>query len=244
MSYIKNKVIIITGASSGIGMKSAYNLAAAGAKVTLVARRKQKLDNIVLDLTNLGLLAFAIEADLENETDIISIFEQSHQYWGKTDVLINNAGYCTASNFHTGDTDEWQKMWAVNVLAPCIAIRESLKYFDQELGGYIINISSTSSYRITNPGSFYAATKFALRAVSESLRKELVEKSSKTRVSCISPSFVATSFGRSAESNNLNNSNKAMLDTDDISNAIIYLLQTPPHVSVQDIILRSVNQYE
>ncbi len=128
-------------------------------------------------------------------------------------------------------------------MAPCVAIQESLKYFDNKNGGHIINISSTSAHRIVNGGSFYAATKFALRAASETLRKELVELKSNTRVSSISPGFVNTSFAKPENFITEDNANKEKLDPDDIADAVLYILKTKPHVAIQDIILRSTKQY-
>lgn len=241
MENLKGKVAIVTGASSGIGRAIAYLLAKNNVKVTLVARREDKLNEIASDLAGLGLQVLVIKADLSNEAEVIKVFKTSHNYWGRSDILINNAGICSSSNFHTGNTSDWKSMWDVNVFAVCVAIQESLKYFSQETGGQIINISSTSAYRVGKPGSFYTATKFALRAITESLRQELVSMGSKTRVSSISPGFVATGFGRDGHKIP-DNDNKEMLDTEDIANAVLHVLETPAHVAVCDIILRSSKQ--
>ncbi|MCC2644415.1 MAG: Short-chain dehydrogenase/reductase [Burkholderiales bacterium] len=241
MENLKGRVAIVTGASSGIGKAIAFLLAKNNVKVTLIGRREDKLNEIAAELADLGLQALVIKADLSDEAEVVKAFKVSHTHWGRSDILINSAGICSSSNFHSGNTSDWKNMWDVNVFAVCVAIQEALKYFNHETGGQIINISSTSSFRVGKPGSFYAATKFALRAITESLRQELVSIGSKTRVSSISPGFVATSFGR--EGHKIpDNDNKEMLDTEDIANAVLHVLQTPAHVAVCDIILRSSKQ--
>jgi len=242
-SQLKNKSAIVTGASSGIGRAIAYKLAQNGVKVTLVARRKHLLDDVVADLQNLGFHAVAFAADLSKEQQILEMFSFSHRYWGQTDILINSAGVVKKANFAVGNSQDWRLMWEVNIFAVCVAMQQALKYFDDAIGGQIINISSLSAYRVVNSGSFYAATKFALRAVTESFRKELVEAQSKTRVSCISPGMVSTDFA-DLKANFADNTSKELLDAEDVANAALYILQNPSHVVVNDIMLRSYKQFD
>lgn len=239
-----NKVAIVTGASSGIGTAIAYNLAKQNIAVTLVARRLDKLNLIVNDLLKSGYNAIAIQADLSKKQEISKAIKLSHKHWGSTDILINNAGYCKKAGFFEDNIKEWEKMWQINVLAPCIAMYEVLKYFDKTAGGIIVNISSTSAHRVIKGGSFYSATKSALKTISETLRKELVEIKNNTRIVCISPGLVNTNFGQENSLNIPDNNDKNKLDPEDIANLVIHILNLPTHVAIQDIILRSVHQYE
>lgn len=241
---IKNKVAIITGGSSGIGKSIAYTLVVAGLRVTIIARKKKKLDLIVSELEEQGHSVFPIVADIANESELIESIKNSHNYWGATDILINNAACCIPTSFHFGNIKEWKYMSQLNIIAPCVAIQESLKYFNKEEGGHIINISSTSAYRIAKGGSFYSVTKFAIRAISETLRKELIEFKSKTKVSSISPGFVNTRFAQGEDFVIPNNLSKEKLDPDDIAQTVLFILKTPAHVSIQDIILRTTQQYD
>jgi NADP-dependent 3-hydroxy acid dehydrogenase YdfG len=243
MSQLNNKTAVITGASSGIGKAIAYKLAQNGVKVTLVARRKHLLDEIVADLQSSGLFAVAFVADMQHEQQILDMFKFSHKYWGQTDILINSAGVVKKANFESGDPQDWRLMWEVNVFAICLAMQESLKYFKAEIGGQIINISSLSAYRVVNSGSFYAATKFALRAITEAFRKELVEVQSKTRVSCISPGMVNTDFS-GLPTTTANRICSEFLEAEDVANAALYILNNPSHVAVHDIMLRSYKQFD
>lgn len=166
------KVVLITGASSGIGKSIALLLGKLGYKLTLLARSQEKLKQTtkLLECPPENVLTLAV--DLRDENAIKKAFIHSYQHWGRLDVLINNAGVGVSTNFHSGPVEGWKEMWEVNVLAVCICIKEALSYFDPTKGGLIINISSTSAHRVTKNGEFYAATKFAIRALSESLTIE------------------------------------------------------------------------
>lgn len=241
MINLKNKVAIVTGASSGIGKEIVYLLAQNGINVTLVARQIEKLKKIEYDLNNLGYHSLIVQANLEIEKEIKNLFTISNNYWGKTDILINCAGVIIDASFSKGNSDDWKKMWNVNVHATCIAIQEALNLFNKIDGGHIINISSMSAHRVATGGSFYTATKFAIKAISESLRKELMQIGSMTRVSCISPGLVATGFGKVDTNNNID---KKYLDPIDIANAVLHVLNTPKHVAIQDILIRSSKQFD
>lgn len=238
------KIAIITGASDGIGKAIAFLLKSLDYKLTLIGRSKKKLDAISESLSSSASSTLVIQVDLRNELEIHDAFLRSQEYWGKLDVLINSAGIGISTNFHSGPIKAWQEMWQINVLAMCICIKEALSYFDPISGGHIINISSTSGHRVPKNGQFYAATKFAVRALSESLRQELVRKNSPTKVSCISPGRTATNIFQDPETFVVNNDNKEMLDPKDIANAVAFLLKLDTHVSVQDIIMRSIKQIE
>ncbi|MCC2625175.1 MAG: Short-chain dehydrogenase/reductase [Burkholderiales bacterium] len=241
---MSNKVAIVTGASGGIGQEIVYALVNAGIKVTMVARNIDKLIHIAGALADKKNMVLSLKADLCNVDEIINVVSLSHRHWGQTDILINNAACCSYTSFHSGEKEDWQRMWQLNVFAPSVAIQETLKYFDKDNGGHIINISSMSAHRVVRGGCFYSVTKAALNALTETLRKELVELKSKTRVSSISPGLVNTSFCKKDQGALQTNSGKETLDPQDVAEAVLYLINTKPHVAVHDILLRSINQYE
>jgi 17beta-estradiol 17-dehydrogenase / 3beta-hydroxysteroid 3-dehydrogenase len=245
----KDRVALVTGASSGIGQALARELAAAGLKVAVCARRKERLDALAEELTASGAEVLAIEANLRDEASILEMFQVIRERWGGVDVLINNAGLGRLSPLVNAPTDWWREMLEVNVLALSICTREAVQDMrrrgDQ---GHVIHISSLSAYRIPagNGGGMYGATKHAVRALTEGLRLELRGLESNIRVSAISPGFVETEFAqiyhRSEEAaRNLYASLDALQPTD-IAEAVRYVLEAPAHVQIHDILLRPTAQ--
>lgn len=239
---LKGKTAIITGSSGGIGRALAKQLYAKGVNLTLTGRRIDKLKALAKDIESNGKKPLIIPADLRDENDITNLFKQSQKHWNGLDILINNAAEGIDAPLLDGPTDAWRKMLEVNVLAVAITMREALKYFDLQTGGYIINVSSTSAYRVPTQGKFYTATKFAVRALSEVLQQELNETGSLTKISCISPGRVATNMFKDPDAPSPNNKNLEELNPEDVAQAIIYQLKSPRHVIIRDIILHSNKQ--
>lgn len=240
---IAGKVALITGASSGVGEAVAIALGSLGVKLTLVARREKRLTHIAKRVEQFGTEAFIYPADLKDIKNIPLIFQNSHEHWRQLDIVINNAAIGIDAPFFTNNQESaWQDMLELNILAPSIIMREALQYFNPLTGGYIVNTSSTSAHRVPPGGGFYAATKFAIRALSEVLRQELCVAGSKTRISCVSPGRIATNFFQDQDRPIPPNEDKSALDPEDVARSIIFLLQNPVHVSVQDVILRSNRQ--
>lgn len=227
-----SKIALITGASSGIGEAIAHRLAEENYRLVICARRQEKLNKLTERLQVKNSEVLALNVDLRQEADIITMFNTIRDKWGGVDVLINNAGLGHKEPLMTGETEAWREMLEVNVLALCICTREAIKDMsDRFSGGHIIHISSMSGHRVPLYSGVYAASKYAVRALTEGLRQELREANKNIKISSISPGFVETEF---AEKYN-NNKEKAkelysrfpVLQPQDIANAVYYILSQP-----------------
>ena len=239
--------VVVTGASSGIGEAIVLALAGRGARLSLCARRVERLQALAERVAKLGGEALVCPVDVRDEKALRAVFSKSVAHWGGLDILINNAGVGRLAPLHGGSTELWREMQDVNVLALAVACREALASFDAERGGHIVNISSLSGHRVPASGGFYAATKYAVRALTESLRQELVERSSKTRVSSISPGFVRTEFhdglfGDDSEARQRLYPRYEVLQAADVAASVLHVLEAPEHVAVHDVLLRSREQ--
>lgn len=239
---LRGKIVFITGASGGIAKALILALLEQGAKLTLATRTPIKLKWINKRNSNIRKKVLLLPINLTSEKSICNAFKIAKKHWGKIDILINNAAFGTVAPIHNGSSQIWKEMLEVNILAATIMMREALYYFDRKKGGHIINISSTSAHRIPPGGGFYAATKCALRALSEILRQELTEVGSPTKVSCVSPGRVASNFFQDKFSPPPRNQNLELLNPEDVAQAVIYQLNCPKHVAIQDIIMRSYKQ--
>lgn len=252
MSDLKNDerpqpVALVTGASSGIGAAIARKLAEQGYRLAICARRSDRLTALQQDLIVSGAEVLSQAADLRQETDILAVFEAIRQRWGGVDVLINNAGLGHKSPLMSGETEAWREMLDVNVLALCICTREAIKDMQQRGDrGHIVHISSLSGHRVPGASGVYAASKFAVRALTEGLRQELRATDSAIRVSAISPGFTETEFAEKyhgdADKAEEIYSRFPVLQTADIANAVMYVLSQPDYVQVQDVLMRSTFQ--
>ena len=177
----------------------------------------------------------------------MSLFQTIRQQWGGVDVLVNNAGLGHREPLMTGKTEAWREMLDVNVLALCICTREAIKDMsDRNRPGHIIHISSMSGHRVPLYSGVYAASKYAVRALTEGLRQELREAEQNIKISSISPGFVETEFAekysKSKERAKEVYSRFPVLQPEDIANAVWYILSQPDYVQVHDILLRPTQQ--
>lgn len=229
---LNGKVAVITGASSGIGKALSESLLTEGCRVIGLCRSVHAVPEGVE----------AISCDLRDSVQIKSAFSQIPDL----DILINNAGLAYLSAVTTGDSALWEEMWKVNVHALGLCSQEALKKFPEK-GGQIINVSSMSGHRVPPTGGFYAATKFAVRAMTEALRAELKTAGSATRISSISPGFVDTPLldhyfkGREDQLAETR-ANIQMLTAKDVAASVLHILNTPAGVEINDILLRSADQ--
>ncbi len=244
---LKDKVAIITGASSGIGEATALRLAGDGAKVVLTARRKEKLKELEKKITDSGGSALVVEADVTNRDDIKKLAKQTKETFGPCDILVNNAGIMPLSYMKNMHVDEWLKMVDVNINGVLYCLAEIMPDMIERKSGHIINISSVAGREVMPGGAVYSATKFGVRALSDGLRSEL-SPSHNIRVTCIEPGAVATELTESITDDELMDDFKdqfgklEFLDSDDIANAIYYALTQGENVNVNEMQVRPVSQ--
>jgi NADP-dependent 3-hydroxy acid dehydrogenase YdfG len=236
---LKDRVIIITGASSGIGKATAKKLADNGAKVVLMARRKDELNNLKNAIESNGGTALVASGDVTSKDDFRDVASKTIEAYGKIDGLINNAGLMPLSFVEKFKTDEWEKMVDVNIKGVLNAIAAVLPEFIKNKGGDIINISSMAAHRYFPGGAVYCATKSAVKMFSEGLRQELAPKYG-INVTSIEPGAVATELTDTITDKDILEKMKAMqkmetLQAEDIANAIFYALSQPKRVNINDI---------
>jgi short-subunit dehydrogenase len=189
---IKNKVIIVTGASDGIGEAVARKLAAAGAKVVLAARTDEKLATLAHELPN----SVAVHTDMTQQADIQNLVDRTMEIDGRIDILINNAGQGMVGPAEHIDIDKYKHIMNLNVYGPLYAMQLVIPKMRQQGGGMIVNISSRVSKNYYPNLSAYASTKYALNAISLTAREEL--KKDNIIVSVFHPKMTATSFGKNS----------------------------------------------
>ncbi|WP_110667354.1 SDR family oxidoreductase [Salinicola halophilus] len=225
MSQSQSKVVLITGASSGIGAATARHAAKAGYRVALAARSLEKLDALV---TELGEdTALAIECDVTSQDDQKRMVEQTLSRFGRLDALFANAGMGgTPGGFSGADADVWQQMILTNVYGLGLSVQAALPAL-RDSRGHIL-LTGSAAGRATIPGSMYGATKWAVTGIGYNLREEL--RGSGMRVTLIEPGMVDTPFFDEPPA-------QSMKD-EDIANAVIYALEQPAHVDVNEILIR------
>lgn len=243
---IKDKIAIITGASSGIGYATATTLSKAGAKVAIGARRTDKLELLKNEIIKNGGEVFAQKLDVTKKTDCDSFIDAVVKKWGTVDILVNNAGLMPLSFFKNRKVDEWDQMVDVNIKGVLYCTAAAIPYMLAKKSGHIINISSVAGRIVFPAGSVYCATKHAITALSEGLRQEFSQRSG-IRVTCIEPGVVATELTNTITDESLKafvESTKKMeaLRAEDIADAILYAVESPTHVNVNEILIRPTAQ--
>ena len=244
---LKSKVAIITGASSGIGRATALKLAKDGAKVVITARRKEKLEKLKKEISDNGGTALVVEADVTKREDVKNMAKQAKDAFGPCDILVNNAGIMPLSYMKNMHVDEWLKMVDVNINGVLYCLAEILPDMVDRKSGHIINISSVAGREVMPGSAVYSATKFAVRALSDGMRKEL-SPGHNIRITCIEPGAVETELTESTTDEELMKDFKNkmgdldFLDSDDIAKAIHYALIQGDNVHVNELQIRPVSQ--
>ncbi|MDQ2862625.1 MAG: SDR family oxidoreductase [Bacteroidota bacterium] len=241
---IKGKVVVVTGASSGIGEAIALALAKEGANLVLGARRENRLEILVKQIRESGGEAVCAAADVKNRDDLDNLAELAKKNFGKLDVFINNAGVSQLSRIDELDVESWEEMIDVNFKGVLYGIAAAMPTFKKQGSGHIINIISTSGIKIVPLQGVYAATKNAVRTVSEALRQE---SNGKYRVTGISPGFVKTEFVSNLKDLNMRQAGQQRMDEIGISpnaiaDAVIYAISQPANVDIGDIVIRPAVQ--
>jgi NADP-dependent 3-hydroxy acid dehydrogenase YdfG len=245
MAPLEGKVAAITGASSGIGEATAVALAQAGAKVSLGARRADRLDALVEQIGSDR--ALAIETDIADEAQARKFIQQTKDELGSVDVLVNNAGVMLLGLLLMQESDDWRRMIEVNQLGLVYCSHEALKVMTEQGGGHIINVSSVAG-RIAAMGSaVYNMTKWGVTGFSEALRQEGIHVN--VRVTCVEPGFVETELqGHNTNPMVVDATEKMreqigeVLEARDIAQAILYVVSQPEHVAINELLVRPAKQ--
>ena len=243
---IKDKIAIVTGASSGIGYATALALAKAGAKVAIAARRIKLLEQLQNEIKQNGGECLVISCDVSKRKDCQSLIDAVIKKWNRVDILVNNAGIMPLSFVKSLKLDEWEQMVDVNIKGVLFCTAAAIPHMINQNSGHLVNMSSIAGRIVFPTGSVYCATKYAVRAFSEGLRQELSTKH-KIRVTTIEPGIVATELTSTITDKALDSFLKyaqtiETLKSEDIANAIIFAVDSPPHVNVNEITIRPTQQ--
>ncbi len=243
---IKDSVIIITGASSGIGEATASRLAAKGAKVVLTARREERLNELRDKITSEGGKALVVPADVTKKSDVENIINKTLDTYGTIDVLVNNAGLMPLSYVDKLKTDEWEKMVDVNIKGVLNGVAAVLPTLIEKKGGHIINISSSAAHKYFPGGAVYCSTKAAIKMFCEGLRQELAPEYG-INVTSIEPGAVDTELLDTITDKDILEKlapmkEMDMLESEDIAHAIEYALTQPARANINDVYIMPTEQ--
>jgi 3-hydroxy acid dehydrogenase / malonic semialdehyde reductase len=238
MSPLKDMIVFITGASSGIGEQCAKQFSAAGAKVILVARRSEKLAELVKELEG---PAHIIELDVRNRVSVQKAIESLPSNWKEIDILINNAGLGRGlDKLHEGNIDGWEEMIDTNIKGLLYVSRAIIPGMVSRGRGHIINIGSIAGHEVYPAGNVYCATKHAVDAITKGMRLDLVD--TPLRVSTIDPGLVQTDFSVVRFYGDKERAQKAYVGYEplrgkDIAETAVWIASRPPHVQIAEVII-------
>ena len=240
---IRNKVVLVTGGSTGIGAEVARLLASQGAKVAIAARRKEKLDEVVASIASAGGTARAYSLDVTDKKQVEAVVAATIADFGKLDVLVNNAGLMPIRPMAEANTDEWDAMIDVNLKGTLYGIAAVLPRFLAQESGHIINLSSVAGVKVFAPGgTVYSGTKFAVSAISEGLRQEVGDR---IRVTSIAPGAVESDLKHSTSGTareTVLDFYKQAIPAASVARAIAFAIEQPADVDINEIVLRPTAQ--
>ena len=243
MLGIQDKVVAITGASSGIGEATARLLAERGAKVVMGARRTDRLKTIAADIEQRGEIAAYRVLDVTSRSQMVEFVGFAQSQFGRLDVLINNAGISPVSRIDDLKVDEWERMIDVNIKGVLYGIAAALPVFREQDSGHVINIASLGGIRVRPNMAIYAATKFAVRAVSEGLRQEA---GGSLRVTIVSPGMVESEVAEASSDPEVKRRHKEArsiaIPAVSIARAIAFAISEPAEVDINEIVVRPTLQ--
>lgn len=224
---------VVTGASGGIGEAIAIKLANEGLNVVLAARRIEALTSVAETINKAGKgKALVVQTDMTDRAQVEAMAQKAKETFGTIDLIVNNAGVMLSSKVSDGDVEAWEKMIDVNIKGLLYGTNSVLEGMIEQEKGHIVNIASVSGLEVTKMSTVYSATKFAVRAISTGLEKELAHTG--VRVTNISPGMVDT---RLTERHMIN---RKPLEASDIANAVYYAISQPAYVNVNEVTVRPV----
>ena len=241
---IAGKVVVITGASSGLGEATARLLSAQGASVVLGARRVERIQSIANELTNSGGKALAIQTDVTQYEQVKRLADAAVQTYGHLDVMLNNAGLMPHSPLERLKIDDWNRMIDVNIKGVLYGIAAALPFMKQQKKGHIINVSSVAGHKVRPGSAVYAATKSAVLVISEGLRQEV--KPYNIRTTVISPGAVTTELPDSVTepdiAENVRKLYELAIPAEAFARAVVFAMSQPEEVDVNEILFRPTRQ--
>lgn len=237
---VANKVVLITGASSGIGAETARLLAAHGAKVVLGARRADRLENIVAEIRKEGGTAEHVAVDVASRDSVQSFVQAARERFGRIDVMFNNAGVMPLAPMNALKVDEWERIVDTNIKGVLYGIAAVLPIMEAQRSGHIINTASTAAYAVGPTCAVYSGSKFAVRAITDGLRQE----TDTIRVTLLSPGVTETELGSditdASAAQFVEQLRRTALKPDAIARAVLYAISQPADVDVSQIVVRPV----
>lgn len=242
---IKGKVVVITGASSGLGEATARLLSSEGATVVLAARRADRIKALADTLNVRGAKALAISTDVANQLQVRDLVEKTVETYGKIDVMLNNAGLMPLAPLEELKIDEWDKMIDVNLKGVLYGIAAALPHMKKQRSGHIINVSSVYGHKLGPAATVYCATKHAVRALSEGLRQEV--KPYNIRTTVISPGAVATELldhisDEKIQAQTKEHVSKIAVPAETFARMVAFAINEPDDVDVNEILFRPTAQ--
>jgi NADP-dependent 3-hydroxy acid dehydrogenase YdfG len=234
---LQNKVVVITGASRGIGSEIALMLAKEKAIISLIARNAHDLKSVKEEIEKTGGKALINIADIRNSLEIKTAIDNTLKEFGQIDVMINNAGVGAFSLAENTSLEAWQNMMDVNVTATFLFSKEVIPHMKKNKSGHIITIASDVSKRTFEEGAAYCASKYAQDAFSSAMRKDV--RKFGIKVSVIYPGMVDTYFANTTQGAS---HKKDWLKAEDIANGVLYILKTPKHVVIDELMIHPLSQ--
>ena len=271
MPLLEGKVAIVTGGSSGIGRASAIAMAAEGAAVAIVGRNQAGLDEVAGVIKAAGGRVLPRAADVRDEHAIAKLVDDTVREFGRLDIMLNNAGVSHRSTISDGDVDKWREIIETNLLALLIGCREAIRVMKPQGSGHIVNMSSGTTRFLRPSGQVYTATKHAMNYITEALREELIETG--IRLTVVIPGLTLTNIGRNQPQRMLEDTARSIgvdpaaagikegeyyaqhlervldekpgvyLASEDVARAVVYAVSQPPHVQVEEVVVRPTLGY-
>lgn len=242
---IEGKVVVITGASSGMGEAAARHLAGKGALVVLGARRADRIEKLAADITAQGGKAVAVATDVTKREQVQALVDTAVSEYGRIDVLINNAGLMPLSPLDRLKVDEWDQMIDVNIKGVLYGIAAALPYMKQQMAGHIINLSSVAGHKIFGGSAVYSATKSAVRVISEGLRQEVTPFNIRSTI--ISPGAVKTELLDHISEKDIQQANQDFVGqvgvpAETFGRLVEFAISQPADVDINEILFRPTAQ--
>jgi len=245
---LKDKVVVIMGASSGIGAATAKLLASKGAKLTISARRMNRLEEI--QQANVGAEILPVEADVTKADEVQNVIDKTVEKYGRVDVLFNNAGIMPVNNLDQVARDEWNNMLDINVKGVLNGIASALPIMKKQKSGHVITTSSVLGYEVLPGYAAYSGTKYAVRAIMEGLRQE--EHANNIKTTVIAPGSVKTELFNSINNEAVRDGLKSAMkqpgaemmamEPEEIASAVAFVIDTPANMAVNEMVIRPTGQ--